>query len=160
MPKKLEFSMGGAKLSIDFNDADQLKKELKDIDEIKKVVEEKLGGIITTKRQVSLDLTYIGDYVGDYIQFKITPEEKINKAILTVYLYGPAGATLDEIFHTSGIQNPSKTVINSGKNARYFVNLGDGRYGLSPEGNETAIKVIAELRRNAKETEQQGEDIT
>jgi hypothetical protein len=160
LPKRLEFSIGGTKLSVEFNNADHLRKELNDIDEIKKVIEEKLTGVITTKRQVSPDLSDIGEYVGDYIQLRRNPKEKINKAILTVYLYGPAGATLDEILHTSGIQNPSKNIINSGGNSKYFVSLGEGIYGLSPDGNDTAIKVIADLRKNNKEVEQEGEDIT
>jgi hypothetical protein len=147
MPKKVEIPLGNAKLLIEFNNSEQLKAELKGIDEIRRIIESELGASVSAPPLVREDLKDLCDSDGRFLVLKNPLKANNEKVMLTVYAYG-TGATLEQIEHTTGIIDVSKKVLRNGNNRKYFVNLQRETYGLSPLGLEVVTtKIIPLLRK-------------
>lgn len=157
--KKLEIRLGDVSLSFEYENIEQLKKELEQVPQAKEAMKEALAGIVDIKnvKVVRADLEDVCSTDGKYFLFKLAPEKDVDKAILAIYFYG-ASATLEEIARTTGIQNPSSNVLRSGKNSDYFVTLEKGTYGLSKEGFEQVTnKILPEIRKRLAEQRGKGE---
>ena len=75
----------------------------------------------------------------------------MKKVCLVLYTHGPAGATLQQIAAGSGINNPSRKVINQAGNKKYFRNLSRGKYALSDIGiTFITNEILPELRGENK----------
>jgi hypothetical protein len=146
--KRLDLPIGKTRLSIYFNNPGELENELNDINKIKKIIEDKLEIEVEERSKVREDVQDIFDTDGKYLIFKKSPTGNLDKVMLAVYGYG-SNATLDEIEKTTGIKNPSKSVIYSGKNKKYFLSNGRGGHHLSSLGIQTVTeKIIPNLRNN------------
>lgn len=141
--KRIEFKVGGATVSVDIEDAKELKEEIKDIKSIAEILKHDLKEVIPVPVIVRADLTHIFASYGEYLSFISKSKLKRNEQVmLTVYGYGSKGATLDQIETTTGISKVRVNVIYSGHNKHYFRNLGNNRFTLSKDGEDTLRKEI------------------
>ncbi len=146
--KKLEFKLGGTTLSVDINDAIELKKEIEDIKKIASIVEHDLSDIIPETVVVKSDLASIFSTDGRLLFFNDRiPNQRNEKVMLAIYGYGVKGATVRQIEATTGVTNVRNNVINSGNNKHYFRRLGKNRFVLSKDGeDEVRERILPKLR--------------
>jgi predicted small secreted protein len=147
MTKSVEIGVGNVKLTISFNTPDELTTALGEVEEIKKILKERLPEASAEPVKIMREeLKDICDVDGKYVIFKKSPYKKIDKVMLAIYAYGTS-ASVDEIRRTTGILDPSGDVINPGASRKYFLSLGKKIYGLSDLGIQTVTeKIIPELR--------------
>lgn len=114
-------------------------------------MKDKLGVSFESKK-VRKDLEGICDFDDNQVVLVKSPSTKVKKVCLVLHAYGPKGATLNEIALGSGINNPSRKVINNTGNKKYFRKLSRGKYALSDEGISFVIDtILPELQNNQNE---------
>ena len=147
-------------VSIEFTDNANLMEQLEKIDfeALAKTISDKLPTLTAEKRSVREDLKDLVDTDGKFIIFKKVPRAKIDMVILAIHAYGTS-ATIEEIRRTTGIQDPSGDVINSGTTRKYFMTISkqSQTYGLSPDGiQRLASETIPKLRQTSQDDTDKG----
>lgn len=150
MSKELRIKKGDVELSIHFDTKDQLKEGLNDYEEILKIVEERLGVSLASKKIMRKDLEGICDFSGNHIVLIKSPDSQVKKICLALYAYGPSGATLEDMTATTGISNPSSNVLSIKGYKKYFRKLSKGKYALSDIGISSVTDEILPEIKNGK----------
>jgi len=149
LSKELRIKKDGIEFAIKFDKPNELKEQLKDYEEVIKIVEEELSISFESKKKIRKDLDGICDYENNQVVFIKTPTSKVKKVALIIYAHGPEGANLEQITLSSGIENPSRNVLTAGNNKKYFRKIKTGVYGLTDEGiTFVTDTVLPELSEN------------
>jgi hypothetical protein len=147
MSKELRIRRNNVELSFHFETVEELTKQLQNNNEIWQVIEGNLDISFLEKKTIREDLIDICELDGSLIVLKKSPASPLHKVILTLYAYGPNGATVDQISRTTGIEKPSNQILTPGKNKKYFRKLENKKWYLSDKGLEITPKIINGLKK-------------
>lgn len=152
MPKSVEFSVGSVKLTISFDTPEELKTALGDVEEIKKILKEKLPEASTEpSRVIRKDLEGICDYHDGKLIMLRAPDSKGKKVCLALYAIDADGATPKEIATISHVQNPSNSILHNLSYKKYFRKLTNGKYVLTDVGLSFVTgTILPELKEKEK----------
>lgn len=135
MGKSVEFGVGSVKLTISFDTLDELNTALGQVEEIKKVLKERLPeASAEPSKTIRKDLRGFFDYHDGKLVMTKAPHTRVKKVCLALYAIGADGTTPKEITTLSHVQNPSKSILHATSYRKYFRQLKNGRYVLTDEG--------------------------
>lgn len=151
MSRELRITKGDVELAIHFNTKEELTEGLSDYEEITKIVQEKLGISLESKRTVRKDLEGIIEVNNGKMILVKAPKLKVEKVCLALHAVGEDGATPSEVAAISHVQNPSRSILTSTVYKKYFRRTPRKKYVLSDQGLYfTTNTIIPELKGDTK----------
>lgn len=133
---------------IPYANLEELAKALEDVPKAVALVQSKTIGLVAVearKPKPGCENVYEFDSNGRLRLLK-KPSIKVALAALALFANDPDPMTTGDLELVTGISEVAKSVVNQGKNKKYFTRHGD-RIGLSPVGFEfVSTKVLSGLK--------------
>lgn len=144
--KRVSFKIGKVDFTLDFQDVQDLKSQLDEVESITQAISEKLGETIVSPSKVRDELQDVFTTDGKYLIFRqVAPKLRIDKTVLAVHGYG--SATTEQIGFTVGVRNVSSVVLSQRGNSEYFIKNDDNdTWYLSDLGIDKVTEILRKLR--------------
>jgi hypothetical protein len=134
---------------VAYSSLDELNKALEDVPKAVALVQSKISGIVpaeSRKPKPGCEHIYEFDSNGR-LQLLKKPTKKVALAALALYASDPDPMSPSDLEFVTGLSEVVKSVLGQTENKKYFVQKGDGKYGLTPFGFEwVPNKVTPTLR--------------